>query len=359
MNAKEIRSYARGKVFSSLTGRMEMGEFDRSLWREIADMGLLGMVIDKDYGGGGEDVREFSEGLGILAGESFDLGLTLSILDHVMLCAYPLQVFASRSLRERYLPSLCLGDRIGAAAISEPETSGDPSRMRTTARRDNNGYVLQGVKGPVTNAPVADVFMVVASTDSKAGKDGLSVFLVEKHEGVEVERVELDFLPTSPHGKVIMNDVWVPEDHLIGEEGWGHERFSRSVFLWERAVVIPIVISFMERWHHLVVSNLDAPGISPDIRFSLAQRKVELTAYSAVADRLLDLTFYAGQGSRERVELLLFFGKSLSNWVDSMRRLIEEANLPLDDNMSRMLRDLRLLEVGSSVLDWQFQRILL
>ncbi|RJP27090.1 MAG: hypothetical protein C4536_14440 [Actinobacteria bacterium] len=358
MNTKELRSFARSRVFSSLESRAEKDGFDRTLWREMADLGLVGAIIDREYGGGSGEIWDFVESVALLAGEGLDLGLTLSLVDHVMLCAYPLQVFGSRALKERFLPSLCRGERIGAAAISEPGSGGDPSRMITVAKKDRDTYRIQGVKGPVTNAPVADVFVVLASTDPDAGKDGLSAFLVEKREGIKVEEVELGFLPTSPHGNVILDEVRVPADHLIGEEGRGHERISRSLFLWERAALIPVIISFIERWHHLAVSSLDPAGISPDLRVLMAQRKVELTAYRMLGERLMEMTFGETDNGRERMELLLFFGKALPAWVYSMRAAIEEAKLPMDDTISGMARDLRLLEVGSSMLDWQFQKLL-
>jgi len=358
MNTKEMRSFARSKVYSTIESRSAAGGFDRGLWRDMADLGLVGAIIDKEYGGEGDDIEDFVESVALLAGEGLDLGLTLSLVDHVMLCAYPLQVFGSRALKERLLPSLCNGERIGAAAISEPGSGGDPSGMITVAKKERDTYVIKGIKGPVTNAPVADIFLVLASTDPDAGKDGLSAFLVEKLDGVKVETVELGFLPTSPHGNVILDEARVPADHMIGEEGRGHDRISRTLFLWERAALIPIVISYIERWHHLIVSSVDPASISPDLRMLMAQRKVELTAYRLLGERLLELTFGEDENGRDRMELLLFFGKVLPAWVQSMRSAIEESKLLEDETISGMTRDLRLLEVGSSMLDWQFQKLL-
>ena len=358
MNAKELRSFARSKVFATLEERSGDGGFDRVLWRDMAELGLVGMIIGKEYGGGGSGIADFAQSVALLAGEGLDLGLTLSLLDHVMLCAYPLMVFASPNLKELYLPLLCRGERVGAAAISEPKSGGDPSLMQATAKKEKGGYVIKGVKEPITNAPVADLFLVIAATDPEAGKDGLSAFLVEKLEGVTVEEIELDFLPTSPHGRVILENARVPGDHLVGEEGWGHKRISRSLFLWERAVLIPIITSFIERLHHMVVSSLDPGDIPPDLRVLLARRKVELTAYRILGERLLALTFDEEDGGRERMELLLFFGKAFPEWLDSMRGVIDEAGLAADPTIAAMLRDLRLLEVGRSMLDWQFQKLL-
>lgn len=358
MNTKEMRTFARSRILPSIEKRASGGKLDRKLWKKLADMGVLGMAIDRKYGGEGAGVVEFAECLALLAGESLDLGLALSVLDHVMLCAYPLQVFGSQKQKKEYLPGLCRGESIGAAAISEPDAGADPARIRTLALKEGNGYVLTGEKGPVTNAPAADVFLVVAATDPAAGKNGLTAFVAESKDGLLVEETRLGFLATSPHGRVIFDRVRIPADRMVGEEGWGHERISRSLFLWERAVVIPSIVAFMERWHHLLISALDPAGISPDHRVMLAQRKVELTAYRILAERLLELTFGDTEGGRERLELLLFFGKALPSWVDSMRDLVEEARVPLDETGARMLADLRLLEVGRSILDWQFQKVL-
>lgn len=360
MITKELRSFARSRVFSTLKERADSAEFDRSLWEDLAGLGLPGMVVEKEFGGSGLGETEFIEALGILAGEGMDLGLTLSLLDHVMLCIYPIRVFADRGIKEKYLPPLCSGEIIGAAAVSEPEAGGNPTRFRTVAERRDGTFVISGIKGPVTNAPVADLFVVVASTDPSRGKDGLTAFLLEKGEGVEVERVALDFLPTSPHGKLVLKEAVVSAGNMLGEEGKGHDSVSRSMFIWERAAAVSIILAVMERWHHLVVSGLHPADLDPDGRVTLAQRKVELTAYRFLSRRLLELTFSGDGGGRERMELLLFFGKALPAWLESMQRMVEkEKKFPLDEVSLRVMNDLRLIEVGRSLLDWQYQRILI
>lgn len=357
MNPEELTAFARDRVLPTRDKRSG-GVFDRSLWSDMAELGLVGAVIDEEYGGRGGPMKDFVESVALLAGEGLDLGLVLSLVDHVMLCAYPLQVFGSRALGERYLPPLCAGELIGAAAISEPGSGGNPSRMAATAAEERDGYRISGVKEPITNAPAADLFIVIASTDAAAGKEGLSAFLVERARGVEVEEIEMGYLATSPHGRVVFDRVPVPAGNLVGEKGWGHERVSRSVFMWERAALIPAIVSFMERWHHLIVSSLEPALMSPDLRALMAQRKVEATAYRILGERLQELTFGEADNGRERMELLLFFGKALPEWVYSMRSVIAKACLCLDGVTASMDSDLRLLEVGSSMLDWQFQRLL-
>lgn len=358
MNTEELRNFARDRILPSFQSRSESRDFDFYLWMDLARLGITGMVIDRAYGGESATVSEFSRGVEILASEGLDLGLTLSLVDHVMLCAHPVNIFGSEAIKEHYLPALSGGELIGAAAISEPGSGGNPARMRTTARRENGSYVLNGVKQPITNAPVADLFLVIALTEAEVGKEGLSAFLVDSSEGLSVENIELGFLPTAPHGRLFLKDVRVPDENLLGDEGAGHTNISRSLFLWERAVLIPALVAFLERWHHLVISGIDPGDTSPDTRGLLARAKVELTAYRVIARHLLELTFGTPEAGRERLELLLFFGRALPTWVESMHRLIEDAMLPLDDMARRMLRDLSLLEVGGSLLDWQFQKLL-
>jgi alkylation response protein AidB-like acyl-CoA dehydrogenase len=357
MDVEGLRAIARERVLPTIEERSGSGGFDRSLWKEMAGLGLMGAMIDEEWGGGGESAASFVAGASVLAAEGCDLGLVLSLVDHAILSAYPLQRFGSADLKTLFLPSLCNGDRIGAAAISEPGSGGAPSRMRSRARKENGYYVLEGTKEPITNGPVADLFTVIAYTDPEAGKDGLSAFLVEKGAGLRTEELALDFLPTAPHGRVVLEGARVPAGNLLGEEGWGHRRISHSIFVWERAAIIPVIVAFLERLHHLVVSELEATEIPPDLRMVLARRKVEATAYRVVGERLVELAFGPTRG-RDLMELLLFFGKALPAWVESMRGVAAEAELAGERTIARMLADLRLLEVGSSLLDWQFQRIL-
>jgi alkylation response protein AidB-like acyl-CoA dehydrogenase len=358
MNLDNLRSFASDRVLGTFQQRSQSGEFDYDLWMDLARLGMMGMILEEGFGGDDASIAEFAEALKVLAAEGRDLGLVLSVVDHVMLCAYPVEIFGSEALKEEYLPALAAGELIGAAAVSEPGTGGDPLAMRTGARKEDGGYVLNGIKQPVTNGPVADLFLVVAVTDDLAGKQGLSAFLVPTMERVNTEDIKLDFLPTSPHARLTLEDVRVPQENLLGEEGAGHVNVSRSLFLWERAVLIPALVAFMERWHHQVLSGVGRDEAPPEILTTLAQCKVELTAYHALARHLLHLTFEVQESGRERLELLLFFGKALPAWVASMQRAIDDAMLPLDELARAMRRDLRLLQVGSNLLDWRFQKLL-
>lgn len=354
----KLAAFAREKVHMTLEDRERDWRLGRSLWREAGELGLLGGPDPQGLETGGERIADVARRMATLVEMGQDLGLALSFLDHLTLCAYPLQMFGTREMRERYLPSLLSGEMIGAAAISEPGSGANPGKMTTVAQPVNGGFVLKGSKGPVTNAPWADLFLVVASTDPEKGKAGLSAFYVEKGDGVQVEEVDLGFIPTSPHGILILDDVRIPADRMLGEPGWGHQPISRSIFIWERAAMIPSVLALMERWHHRVVSGIDPDTLSPDLRVTLAQGKVDLTAMRVVAERLLGLTFLETQGGRERLELLLYFGRRLPEWVEAMNQAVLQLPVKASSEVARMSRDLRLVEVGRSLLEWQFQNLI-
>lgn len=350
--------FAKERIHRTLEERERDWGSGRSLWKEAAELGLLGGPDPRGLEAGGEKVVEIAARMASLVEVGQDLGIALSFLDHLLLCAYPIQVFGSRSLRERYLPALLSGDMIGAAAISEPESGANPGRMATVAESVEGKYVLKGRKGPVTNGPWADVFLVVASTEPERGKAGLSAFLVERDDGVQVEELDLGFIPTSPHGVLVLDGVQVPPDRMLGEPGWGHQPISRSLFIWERAAMIPSVLALMERWHHRVVRGIDPDTLSPDLRVALAQGKVDLTAMRVVAERLLRLTFLETQGGRERLELLLYFGRRLPEWVEAMNQVVLQLPIKASPDVVRMSRDLRLVDVGRSMLEWQFQSLI-
>ncbi|MEJ5185611.1 MAG: acyl-CoA dehydrogenase family protein [Candidatus Geothermincolales bacterium] len=354
----KLAVFAKERIHKTLQDRERDWRQGLSLWREAGELGLLGGPDRGALEAGGEKLVEIANMVASLVEVGQDLGLALSFLDHLLLCAYPLLVFGSRELQDRYLPSLLSGERIGAAAISEFGSGAHPGKMNTVAEPVEGGYVLSGRKGPVTNAPWADVFLVVASTDPERGKAGLSAFLVEREDGVKVEELDLGFIPTSPHGILVLDEVRVPSERMLGEPGWGHQPISRSLFIWERAAMIPSVLALMERWHHRVVSGIDPDTISPDLRVALAQGKVDLTAMRVVAERLLRLTFLETQGGRERLELLLYFGRRLPEWVEAMDQAVLQLPVKASPEVARMSRDLRLVEVGRSMLEWQFQNLI-
>ena len=154
--------------------------FDREGWKACAEFGVLGMPIPQEYGGLGLGLTALlavMEGLGY---GTRDQGLLFSINAHLWTNSIPILMYGTDEQRQTYLPGLCDGSLIGANGASEPDAGSDIFSMRTRAVRDGDDYVLNGTKTFVTNAPVADLFVVYATIDPKLGATGITAFIVER-----------------------------------------------------------------------------------------------------------------------------------------------------------------------------------
>ncbi|MEV7780738.1 acyl-CoA dehydrogenase family protein [Kitasatospora sp. NPDC088351] len=199
------------------------GVFPRDEWKLVQGSGILGLPFDEQWGGLGQDLLTTMYVLEELGAKCRDGGLNFSVATHMVSTGVPLQRFGSRELKERYLPGICSGETIGAHAISETESGSDALAMRTTATRENDGFVLRGGKSFVSNGPVADVFVVYARTHPDGGPLGITSFLVERDTpGLLVGRpVGKMGLRTSPLGELHFDDCRIPASAVIGRVGSG------------------------------------------------------------------------------------------------------------------------------------------
>lgn len=196
-------------------------KFPDGIWLKLGDLGVLGTTIAEEYGGSGFDVLSallVMEQIGRICP-----ALALSAGAHAMLCADTLYRNATPEQREKYLPGLCSGERIGAMALTEPDAGSDALGIRTTAVKRGDKYILNGGKTFITNAPVADVFVVYAKTDQSAGPRGISAFIVERgYPGFTAsKKIEKMGNKGSPTGELAFEDCEVPAENLLGQENRG------------------------------------------------------------------------------------------------------------------------------------------
>jgi alkylation response protein AidB-like acyl-CoA dehydrogenase len=224
------------------------GTFSRETWEACARFGIQGMPVPERLGGGGMDVVSTMLGLEALGYGHRDNGLVFSINAHMWTSEIPLWTFGTPEQQERWVASLCDGRAIGCHTITEPEAGSDAFGMRATARRVEGGYVLNGRKTFITNAPVADLFIVFARDGEGIGPFGISAFLVEKGTpGLEVGApTDKLGLRTSPMAEVYVDDCLVSEDALLGSPGQGGEIFTTSM-RWERACIMASQVGLMRR----------------------------------------------------------------------------------------------------------------
>jgi isovaleryl-CoA dehydrogenase len=192
--------------------------FPGDLFLELGKLGLLGITIPEEFGGSGSGLLSQAIVVEELARAS--AGLASSYAAHANLVADNLNRHASLEQKEKYLPELCTGEKIGCLAITEPGSGSDALAMRTKADLDGDFYRLNGTKIFITNGPIADVIVTYAKTAPELGPRGISTFIVEKgFPGFFVGRkIEKLGHKGSPFGELIYEDCRVPKENLVGEE---------------------------------------------------------------------------------------------------------------------------------------------
>jgi alkylation response protein AidB-like acyl-CoA dehydrogenase len=245
---KAVVEFARQKLNGAMIERDREGTFSRELWEECAKFGIQGLPFPEEYGGGNADILTTMltmEGLGY---GCLDNGLIFGMNAQMWSVQMPILTFGTDAQKRKYLPGLCSGRMIGAHGMSEPDSGSDAFSLRTRAERRDRGYVLNGTKTFVTNAPVCDVALVFATVDPTKRMFGVTGFLIERGTpGFSVSRhIDKMGLRTSHMGEVVLEDCFVPEENRLGREGIGSRIFSDSME-WERACILGSHLGAMER----------------------------------------------------------------------------------------------------------------
>jgi glutaryl-CoA dehydrogenase len=204
------RAYCQEKLFPRVLLANRHETFDREIMNEMGEMGFLGATLE-GYGCAG--VNYVSYGLIAREVERVDSGYRSAFSVQSSLVMFPIHAFGSEAQRERYLPRLRSGEYVGCFGLTEPDAGSDPGSMRTRARRVDGGYVLNGSKTWITNAPIADVFVVWARDDA----GDIRGFILERGmPGLSAPKIEGKFsLRASVTGMIMMQDVMVPESAML------------------------------------------------------------------------------------------------------------------------------------------------
>jgi len=241
-------AFARSELNDNLIERDRDEVFNSQGWQKCAAFGVLRLPVPPEYGGMGlgiTDVIAVMEGLGYGAR---DQGLLFSINAHLWTNSLPILTYGSEEQRVKYLPGLCNGDVIGANGASEPDAGSDIFSMRTRAERRGDGYILNGAKTFVSNAPVANLFVVYATVDARLGPMGITAFLVERDTpGLTIGRkMEKMGLRTSPMAEIAFDHCEIPVANRLGREGRGVMIFESSME-WERGCILANYLGLMRR----------------------------------------------------------------------------------------------------------------
>ncbi|WP_262402846.1 acyl-CoA dehydrogenase family protein [Actinomadura sp. CNU-125] len=277
---RDFRRFGEEALSRDVAERDAAGKFGHDDWARCAERGVLGLVLPPEYGGAGHDLGGYASAMEGLGHGCLDNGLLMAMGAHVLAVELPVWKFGDEGQRRRYLPGLAAGRLIGANAMTEPASGSDALSLATTAERDGGSYVLTGRKRYVTNAPLADVFVVYATVDPELGFTGVTAFLVERgDDGVSVkEQAEKMGLRTARWGEVELDACRIPASRRLGAERQGAAIFARSM-AWERALLLAPWLGVMRR------------EIDECTRFSRRRRQFgkHIGHFQSISNRIVDM----------------------------------------------------------------------
>jgi len=206
-------TYAADKLLPRVREAYREEKTDPSIFREMGEMGLLGITIPETYGGLGAGYVSY--GLVAREVERIDSGYRSMMSVQSSLVMYPIYAYGSEEQREKYLPGLAAGTLIGCFGLTEPDAGSDPAGMKTRAEKTENGYRISGAKMWISNSPIADVFVIWAKSDAHEGK--IRGFVLEKGmEGLSAPKIGGKLsLRASITGEIVMDNVEVGEEALL------------------------------------------------------------------------------------------------------------------------------------------------
>jgi glutaryl-CoA dehydrogenase len=210
MVADAARAYARDKLLPRVVSAFAEERFDREIMTEMGALGFLGPTLPEEYGCAG--VNHVAYGLIAREIEAIDSGYRSAMSVQSSLVMYPIHAFGSEAQRRRWLPGMAKGEIVGCFGLTEADGGSDPAAMRTAAKRVDGGFVLNGAKMWITNAPIADVALVWAKLDGD-----IRGFLVERgSKGFETPKILNKLsLRASVTGEIALSDVFVPEEAML------------------------------------------------------------------------------------------------------------------------------------------------
>jgi len=215
------RDFAQNVCLPGVIDRDREMKFPEEQVKQLGELGFLGMMVDPRYGGGGMDTVSY-----VLAMEEIskvDASTSVCMSVNNSLVCWGLETFASEEQKQKYLIPLAKGEQIGAFCLSEPEAGSDATSQRTTAEEKEDHYLLNGTKNWITNGGTASVYLVFAQTHPELGHKGINVFILERGmEGfiVGAKEDKLGIRASDTH-TLLFNDVKVPKENRIGEDGFG------------------------------------------------------------------------------------------------------------------------------------------
>lgn len=348
-----VRRFAQEKIAPIAAEIDRSNEFPAHLWVELGGLGLLGITADPDFGGSGMGYLSHVVAMEEISRASASVGLSYGA--HSNLCVNQINRWATQAQKEKYLPSLCSGEKVGALAMSESGAGSDVVSLRLRAEKRNDRYVLNGTKMWITNGPDAETLVVYAKTDPELNSRGITAFIVEKaFAGFSVAQ-KLDKLGMrgSNTGELVFENVEVPFDNVLHEEGRGVEVLMSGLD-YERAVLAGGPIGLMAACLDVAIPYVHerkqfgqpigefqlVQGKLADMYATMNAARAYVYAVAAACDR--------GETARkDAAGCILFAAEKATLMALEAIQLLGGNGYINDYPTGRLLRDAKLYEIGA------------
>ncbi len=221
MIQESARDFAQNEIAPSAVERDIKAAFPYDIVKKMGELGFMGMMVPPEFGGAGLDTISYVLAMIEISKVDASVGVIMSV-NNSLVC-YGLEKYGTPYIKEKYLTPLAKGEKLGAFALSEPEAGSDATKQKTTADKDGDYYVLNGIKNWITNGTTADYVLVMATTDKSKGHKGISTFVVEKSfegfgHGVKEDKLGIRSSDTC---SLTFENCRVPAQNLVWEEGKG------------------------------------------------------------------------------------------------------------------------------------------
>jgi isovaleryl-CoA dehydrogenase len=353
MLRETVRAFSENEIAPRAAEIDRTNTFPRDLWEPMGALGLHGITVEEEWGGSGLGYLEHCVAMEEVSRASASVGLSYGA--HSNLCVNQIRRNGSDEQKRRYLPKLVTGEHVGALAMSEAGAGSDVVSMTTRADRRGDRYILNGTKMWITNAPHADVLLVYAKTDPKAGARGITAFLIEKGmKGFSVSP-KLDKLGMrgSDTAELVFENCEVPEENIVGEVGRG-VNVLMSGLDYERTILAAGPLGIMQAALDSVLPYIHERKQfgQPIGTFQLVQGKVAdmyvtlnaARAYVYMVARACD----RGETAREDAAgAILFAAEAATKLALDAIQLLGGNGYINDYATGRLLRDAKLYEIGA------------
>ncbi|HEX2865952.1 MAG TPA: acyl-CoA dehydrogenase family protein [Ignavibacteriales bacterium] len=354
-----IRTFAENNIRPFVMKFDEKQEHPVEIFDALGEMGFLGILVPEEFGGAGLGYVEYAIVVEELA--RVDPSIALSVAAHNGLCTNHINLFASREQKEKYLPDLAQGKKLGAWGLTEPASGSDAAGMQTTAQKEDGNFILNGTKNFITNGGVGKTAVVMAITDKEKGKKGISAFILEKgYEGFTVGKKENKLgMRASETVQLLFDNCRVPSENLIQPEGEGLQQALKileggrisiaalSLGLAEGCLEASLSYSEQRKQFGRHLSEFQA------IQFKLAEMGTDIESARLLTYRAAVKKDKGEKIAREASMAKLFASEVATRAANEAVQILGGYGFVKDYPVEKFYRDVKLLTIGEGTSEVQ------